>query len=181
MNMIDRHNYEEFFLLYVDNELTVEQKKQVELFVKANPGMEEELTMLQQSRLIADESIVFHGKEKLMKEENDSFINMSNYEEYLVLYIDEELNEQERVGVEQFAALHPHVKQELVLFQQTKLQPKEIILTGKESLYRREEKVRVIGMSWWKVAVAAILIIAAGLATYSVLNKKGTGSLGGKI
>jgi hypothetical protein len=37
---IDRHNYEEYFLLYIDNELTVDQKRQVELFVqeKSRPG-----------------------------------------------------------------------------------------------------------------------------------------------
>src|SRR5580765_377270 len=152
MNMIDRHNYEEFFLLYVDNELNVEQKKQVELFVKANADLEEELVMLQQSRLIADESIVFHGKEKLMKEENDSFINMNNYEEYLVLYIDNELSEKEKITVEQFAGKHSHVKEELALFQQTKLQPEEIVFAGKQSLYRREERVGVISMSWLRIA-----------------------------
>jgi len=173
--MIDRHNYEEFFLLYVDNELTVEQKKQVELFVEANQDLEEELVMLQQSRLIADESIVFPGKEKLMKEENDSFINMNNYEEYLVLYIDNELNEKEKITVEQFATEHSHVKEELALFQQTKLQPEEIVFAGKQSLYRREERVRVLNMSWVRIAVAAVLILAALMTGYSILNKNNKG------
>ena len=59
---IDRHNYEEYFLLYIDNELSVDQKKQVELFVQENPDLEEELVMLKQSRLIPDDSIVFDRK-----------------------------------------------------------------------------------------------------------------------
>ena len=170
--MIDRHNYEEFFLLYVDNELTVEQKKLVELFIKDNADLEEELVMLQQSKLLPDDGLVFHGKEKLMKEENGSLINMNNYEEYLVLYVDDELNGKERSAVEEFAAKHTHIKEELVLFQQTKLQPEEIIFADKQSLYRREEKVRVINMSWWRVAVAAVLIIAALVTGYTILNNK---------
>lgn len=170
---IDRHNYEEQFLLYVDNELTVEQKMQVEAFVSANPDLEEEFIMLQQSRLVADDSIVFEGKESLMKEE--TAINMSNYEEWLVLYVDNELTGEQKLLVEKFAEANPQVKEELNLFGQTRLEPQEIVFDDKASLYRREEKVRVVSMSWWRVAVAAALVIAAGLGTYSVItNKSGT-------
>lgn len=166
---IDRHNYEEFFLLYLDNELSIEDKKQVEAFVKENPDLEEEFLMFQQSKLIADDSIVFDAKETLMKEE-DSFINMANYEEWLVLYADNELTASEKAAVEKFAAQHPHVKEELALFEKTILQPEKIVFANKEILYRKEEKVRVVVMRWWKVAVAAVLILGIGFTTYSVLN-----------
>src|SRR5215467_13527890 len=96
---IDRHNYEEYFLLYIDNELNVDQKKQVELFVQENPDLEEELVMLKQSTLIPDDSIVFDKKHFLMKEENSSFINLNNYEQWLVMYVDDELSSEEKVVV----------------------------------------------------------------------------------
>ncbi len=166
---IDRHNYEEYFLLYIDNELNVEQKKQIELFISENPDLEEELAMLQQSRLIPDNTIVFDKKHLLMQEENDSFINLNNYEELLVLYVDDELNEEERKAIEKFAGVHPNVLQELALFQQTKLQREKIVFADKEVLYRNE-RVTFISMQWWKVAVAAILIIAAGITLYSILS-----------
>ena len=168
---INRHNYEEYFLLYIDNELSVDQKKQVELFVKENPDVEEELVMLQQARLIPDNAIVFDKKTLLIKEENDSFINLKNYEEWLVLYVDDELNEEGKMAVEKFAASHSHVQQELNLFQHTKLQPEKIVFADNEILYRKE-KVRVISMQWRRVAVAAILIIAAGIPLFSILNNK---------
>src|SRR5690349_7860714 len=175
---IDRHNYEEYFLLYIDNELTVDQKKQVELFVQENPDLEEELVMLKQSRLIPDESIVFDKKHLMMKEENathaanTSFINLNNYEQWLIMYVDDELNTEERMAVEKFAAIHSHVREELAIFLQTKLQAEEIAFPNKEILYKREKSVRVISMQWWKVAVAAILIISAGVGIYSVLINK---------
>src|SRR5204863_5066983 len=118
---IDRHNYEEYFLLYVDNELTVDQKSQVELFVKQNPDLEEELVMLEQSKLIPDASIHFNKKEVLMKEESDASINMNNYQEWLVLYVDNELNKEEKIAVEKFLGAHPKIQHELELFQRTKL------------------------------------------------------------
>jgi hypothetical protein len=168
---IDRYNYEEYFLLYIDNELTVEQMKQVELFVTENPDLEEELVMLQQSRLIPDVSIVFDDKHLLMKEENDSFINMNNYEEWLVSYVDNELNQEQRIAIEKFAASHPHVRQELDLFQQTKLQPEKIFFVDKEVLYKRE-RPRIVSIQWWRISVAAMLVLGAGIGLFSIFNKK---------
>ena len=175
---IDRHNYEEYFLLYIDNELNVEQMKQVELFVTENPDLEEELVMLQQSKLVPDDSIVFDEKHLLMKEENDSFINTNNYEEWLVSYVDNEVNEEQRIAIEKFAATHSHVQQELALFQQSKLQPEKIFFADKEALYRREN-ARIVSIQWWRISVAAMLVLAAGIGLFSIFNKKP--STGGTI
>ena len=111
-----------------------------------------------------------------MKEENDSFINLNNYEEWLVLYVDDELNEEDKIAVEKFAAAHNPVQQELALFQQTKLQPEKIIFSDKKVLHKKE-RATIIGMQWWKMAVAAILIIAAGITLYSILHKTDSGNI----
>jgi hypothetical protein len=168
---IDRHNYEEYFLLYIDNELTVEQMKQVELFVTENPDLEEEFVMLQQSRLVPDNRIVFEEKHLLMKEENDSFINLNNYEEWLVAYVDNEVNEEQGDAIEKFAATHPQVQQELALFRQTKLQSEKIFFADKEVLYKRE-RATIVSMQWWRISVAAMLVLAAGIGLFSIFNKK---------
>lgn len=168
---IDRHNYEEYFLLYVDNELNVDQVKQVELFVKQNPDLEEELVMLKHSKLTPDHSLVFANKNMLMKDEGRSFINMDNYEEWLVLYVDNELSQEERSVIEKFASAHPRVQQELALFKATRLEPEEIVFANKENLYKKE-RVAVITMQWWKIAVAAILIVAGSITLYSVFNAR---------
>ncbi|MGC4035085.1 MAG: hypothetical protein QM764_03925 [Chitinophagaceae bacterium] len=172
---IDRHNYEEFFLLYVDDELTAEQKRSVDQFVRENPDLAIELEILQQTTLQPDDSIVFKGKENLFKTETESIINLTNYEEYIISYIDNELSGAERMELFAFAEKHPHVKEELAIYEQTKLQPeKEIFFANKEILYRKEEPVKVISIRWWKVAVAAAVILAIGVTSVKVLNKSTT-------
>ena len=165
---IDRHNYEEFFLLYVDRELSADQTKQVELFVRDNPDLEEELLMLEQSKLKPDDSVVFDNKDLLMRDENGAFINLDNYEEWLVLYVDDELTKEERLAVENFTSTHRGIEKELLLFQQTRLEPEPVLFPNKEILYRKEGAV-VVSMQWWRVAVAAVLVIAAGLGLFSIL------------
>jgi anti-sigma factor RsiW len=127
---IDRHNYEEYFLLYIDNELNVDQKKQVELFVQENSDLEEELVMLKQSRLIPDDSIVFDRKQLLMKEESaphsNSFINLNNYEQWLIMYVDDELSAQEKLAVERFALTHEHVSRSLNYFNRQSCKRKKL-------------------------------------------------------
>jgi len=67
---INRHNYESFFLLYVDHELTAAEQKAVEEFVQQNPDLEKELSLLQQSVFPADDPALFAGKEQLFKGES---------------------------------------------------------------------------------------------------------------
>src|SRR5205085_7129195 len=95
----------------------------------------------------------------------------NNYEEYLISYIDNELNDAERMAFFKFVMANPQVEEELAIYQQTKLQPeKEIVFENKQILYRREEKVKVITIQWWKIAVAAAVILAAGITTLKVIS-----------
>ena len=165
---IDRHNYEEFFILYWDDELPVSQKQAVENFVKENIDLQEEFTLLGKTRFTPDKNVQLEEKEFLL---NNSFINITNYEEQLINYIDDELNNEERKEIELSAAKYPTIQKELALLQKTKLQPEaEVIFPDKTTLYRREEKVRVISMIWFRVAVAAAIILIAGFVTLKLVT-----------
>ena len=171
--IINRHNYEECFILYWDNELTASQKQAVESFVKENADLQEEFKLLGETRFTPDNNIQLEKKEFLL---NNSFINITNYEEQLLNYIDDEVTADQRKEIESFTGQYSVVKQELALLQKTKFQPEsEVLFPDKSILYRREEKVRVISMTWFRVAVAAAIILIAGFATFRLINANKNG------
>ena len=172
---IDRHNYEEFFILYWDNELTASQKQAVENFVNENADLHEEFKILGETRFAPDNNVQFEEKEFL---QNKPFINITNYEEQLLNYIDDELSDNERNEVERSVAKYPNLQDELLLLQKTKLQPEtEVVFPDRTTLYRREENVRVITMMWFRVAVAAAIILIAGFVTLRLVNTGKSGTI----
>ena len=148
---IDRHNYEEFFLLYVDNELSATERNAVELFVQQNPDLGKELHLLQQSIMQHDE-IIFDDKRSLLKDGSLAL------QEKLMLFADDELAPEEKAGMFSLLATDSAAAAEWKILQKTKLQADESLLfEDKASLYRTEGG-RVIGIKWWRVAAAAVLL-----------------------
>jgi len=172
---IDRHNYEEFFILYWDNELTASQKQAVENFVTQNADLHEEFKILGETRFTPDNRVQLEEREFL---QNKPFINITNYEEQLLNYIDDELGDNERKEVERSVAKYPNIQKELFLLQRTKFQPEEeVSFPDKSTLHRREEKVRVISMTWFRVAAAAAIILIAGFVTLRLVNTDNSGTV----
>ena len=175
MNMINRHNYEEYFILYMDNELSTGERCQVEAFVQQHPDLKEELDLLLQYKLVPDANIIFAGKEELMKDNGNTPISLSNYDEWMVLYMDNELSAKQKKSVEQFITANLSLKEEFSLLQKTKLQPEKLIFADKTSLYRRVEKARPLPFRRWRVAAAAVFLLGIGITTALVVNKKSSG------
>jgi hypothetical protein len=171
---INRHNYEEFFILYLDKELSSEDRLQVELFVAANPDLKVELDLLLQSQLTPDAAVVFDNKEQLLRSSsNVDVIDHSNYEEWLMLYVDGELSVNQNIVVEKLVSNHPEIKAQLDILQKTKLQPDTaVVFANKEILYRSEERVRIIAINWKRIAVAAALLLAVSTTALILLNNK---------
>src|SRR4051812_3284477 len=119
MQTINRNNYEEFFLLYVDDELNTEEKIAVENFIKQHADLAVELEMLMQVKFSA-ETIAFADKEGLLRTEGNS-INEANYQEYFLLYIDNELSAAKRAEVEMYVLQHPKLQDEFTTLKQTVL------------------------------------------------------------
>jgi hypothetical protein len=168
---INRHNYEEFFILYMDNELKPEERRMVESFVQQHPDLKEELDVLMQYKLVPDVSVVFPGKDELLKENGHSLITPSNYEEWLTLYADNELTPDQKDAVEHFIAGNPVMERELELVLKTRLVPETISFPDKALLYRTEEKRRIAPFRWR--AAAAVLILLLGVTALLLFNKKG--------
>jgi hypothetical protein len=159
---INRYNYEEYFLLYTDNELSAAEKQAVEAFIRQNPDLEKEFTMLQQATLAPDGSIVFSDKDLLMQAQPDAaFIHNENYQEVFVLYSDDELQKDEKTAVEKFVYDHPQYQEEFELIQSLKFNPdSSITFPDKNSLYHRPEtSSKPVIFTWGRIAAAASVLI----------------------
>lgn len=172
---ITRLNYEEYFLLYVDNELNIVQRKAVESFVAENPDLREELEMLQDAILPADDAIVFQDKASLLRTSAaPNPVNETNCEEYFILYADDELTNEQKDQVEQFVYRHPQHQAGFELLQKVKLMPDtSVVFPDKYALYRHEEEEKrpVVAMRWYRMmAAAAVLLLVGGTTWYLASN-----------
>lgn len=176
---ITRNNYEDYFLLYVDNELGAVERQAIELFVQENPDLRKELLLLQESVLRADKRVLFDDKASLLKNSTPANpVNETNFEEYFLLYIDDELNNEEKDLVEQFVYKHPQHQAVFELFEKLRFTPdNSVVFPDKQTLYRSEKDERVVVMRWWRIAAAAVLLLFIGVATwYFSGNINGTNS-----
>lgn len=174
--VITRDNYEAYFVMYVDDELNAIERKAVEQFIVQNPDLEEEMVMLQQSVLRADDHIVFDHKELLFKGAEQTPINEQNCEEYFVRYGDDELTNAEKDKVEQFVYHHPQYQADFELIQQIKLVPDNALgFPNKTYLYRSEEDDnKVFAFAWWRFSAAAVAILVIGTLAWYIVNNTGT-------
>ena len=153
--MINRQNYEEFFLLYADGELSAADKQAVELFVQENIDLTDEFAVYQQTKLPI-EHFAFEDKNTLYRfaEKNR---DIAAYEEAFLLALDNELTPKEKDTLDIFLSEHPFFQETFSQLTQTKLPIEVVLFPDKSSLYRKEEKP-VIYLYRWKIAIAAALV-----------------------
>jgi len=170
---INRNNYEGFFLLYVDGELSMAEKKAVEAFVRQNPDLQGELQLLQQT-VLQPETLAFAHKSDLHK-------NTEVFQKQLLLYLDNELASADAQALEQQLSVNNNLQQEWAILQQTKLADEHIPFENKSVLYRREP-ARIIVAKWWRIAAAALLLgfgVWGGVALMN--NDNGSNGSGGSV
>jgi hypothetical protein len=170
--MINRDNYEEYFLLYTDNELSDAERIAVEEFIKENPDLRGELIMMQQLKLKPEQNIFFGDKDILFRESGESAtINNNNYEEYFLLYADNELNADEKKMVEDFVSTNTTLRQEFELLLITQVGPdNNIVFPNKEILYRKSER-RIVFLPWMRIGAAAAVLLLVGLFVFNNTGK----------
>jgi hypothetical protein len=168
---INRNNYEEYFLLYADKELSAEEKSMVEMFVKQNADLEEEFVMLQQSVVKPDATVRLADKNSLYRSEG--FIDKNNYEEKFLLYNDNELSLSEIEETEKFVLTNPSLQNEFTLLQKVKYEPDtSILFPDKSSLHKKENDSRIISFRWKALAAAVFLGIGLWTGIHYLQPKK---------
>jgi hypothetical protein len=70
---INNSNYESFFLLYIDNELTAIEKQDVDAFLRGNPALVDEFEQIKQTKL-QPEAITYMQKHVLYRQEKEDVL-----------------------------------------------------------------------------------------------------------
>jgi hypothetical protein len=120
-------------------------------------------------------------------------ISLHNYQDFLLRYIDEELDLRETEDLLAFVALHPAIAEELEPLQLTKLdieviscpnkavlyknifpvivEPETIVYPYKQKLFKKEkEKAPVVLLKWWALGAAAVFLFM--MVRYGMLDQK---------
>jgi hypothetical protein len=120
-------------------------------------------------------------------------ISLHNYQDFLLRYIDGELDLRETEDLLAFVALHPAIAEELETLQLTKLdieviscpnkallyknifpvivEPETIVYPHKQKLFKKEkEKAPVVLLKWWAVGAAAVFLFM--MVRYGMLDQK---------
>lgn len=167
---INKDNYEEYFLLYADNELTPVERKVVEIFVQENTELKEEFLMIQMTLNVPDEDVQLFDKSFLHKEPAP-FINRDNYQEIFVLYYDNELSISQKTDVDNFVAAHAELKEEFELIGKATFVPDmAVIFPDKKSLYKKEKSGKIVPIFIWRSMAAAVVLgfgLWAGIAYFN--------------
>ncbi len=163
---INRNNYEMYFLLYVDNELSATERNAVEKFVEDNIDLGPELQLLRETTLPGEE-IVYGSKQDLYKIEAQP----DPLQEKMMLYMDNEMDLLTAKALEAELAMDDAAKQEWAILQHTRLDANERIVFQDKHLLYRHEKGRVITLRPWKIAIAAAFIGAGIFIGISFFSK----------
>lgn len=150
------NNYEEYFLLYVDDELSIEDRRLVEEFIFLHPEYKAALEELQQAVVSVDEHIMYEKKNSLFK-------NSTVTDEDMMLYVDGELTDSELTLFTE--NINDEVSKKIEEFKLTVSHPDaDVVYEKKQYLYKKQSKVFSLNKMYQ--SVAAVIIIAIGLSIF---------------
>jgi len=200
--IVNVQNYETYFLLYIDNELSATEKATVELFIQQNPSYQQELTLLQNAKLgFSENTSEESAEEKIIFEDKLSLYQISESDTACLLYLEHEMSASEVAQFEEKLAKDPTLQISLSNWRKTLIshnynelgknekgyneigENEKLDPAFKYSLYKKEaELISIKAKPLWEwnntyriASVAALLILWWGyqwLNTSSMISKK---------
>lgn len=166
---ISFENYEEYFLLYADNELTEAEKDAVNNFVAANPALKAELDLLLQTQCTPGEFLLPDDFKKNLYRPANIAVSQ-NHSEKLLLLVDGELDNVAKKQLINHINNNTEAQKEYHLLLATKnFADTNIVFPDKQKLYKKE-KAPVVAINYFRL-VAAACIITVVTGTFFFLNR----------
>jgi hypothetical protein len=158
---INRHNYEEYLIDFMDDNLSSNEVEAVMSFLKNNPDIKAEFEELNTGKLIADEQ-TFDKKHLLKKDPAIAIEGISKFEQLSIAQLENEITIEEEKILAELLKNAPQKQYEHKLIQKSKLAPDEnIVFSGKKALkqYQIGGNRKII---YWLSSVAASVAVLVG-------------------
>jgi len=165
MTKITRHNYEAYFIDYMEGTLSPSQKDKFIAFLESNPDLKEELQSWEEVKINPDKTIQFSEKNTL-KKAHSIFPEEPPFEELCIAKAEGDLTENEASFFDQQIKEEPEKAKLYNLYNKIKLSPDEsIIFTEKEKLKVQKSKfIKLNSINYQDImAVAASIVLIVGL------------------
>lgn len=184
---IDRNNYEIYFLDYLEGRLPAEKIAELLIFVEENPDLKELIEGEELINLVPDQTIYYNPKSALKRKsktdkevglnkniplninpfDKDLELNSKNYEEWMIRFYENDLNDAEKAVLANFLNDNPVFIREFEIFGNTLLKPDTGIIYPLKSSLKRN----IILLSNAKKVFAAISVAATVLLFSTLLLK----------
>ncbi len=135
--MINKNNYEIYFLDYHEGTLPAEQVADLFLFLEQHPEFQEEFDAFENIKLTDDLTDIFPSKDFLKK----AYVNENNVQQFLIAALEGDLNTDELKALHGFIAANKQFEKDKLLYAKTKLTVNTEIYANKESLKKISEEV----------------------------------------
>ncbi|MDY6801015.1 MAG: hypothetical protein SVU94_07300 [Bacteroidota bacterium] len=178
MTEINRHNYEVFFIDYMDGNLTPAQEKRLWSFLKENPDLKKELEDFELFN-IQNEKQPFPEKHQLKKTGLLDEANSSVFDEICIGYIEGDLSLKEESTFKEYLNSNPGKSKVLKIYKQTKLKADTLILFPDKEKLKKSGMVFALKRLYPYIAVAASILLL--LAAYLFVPQKSNESFSNQV
>ncbi|NPA44269.1 MAG: hypothetical protein GXO49_01925 [Chlorobi bacterium] len=156
METINIHNYELFFLDYIEGNLSKSQIDDLNKFLAEHPELKDELNGFEDIKLLP-EHIEYKHKDKLIKQTQSQLFDITNFEYLAVAELEKDITKEEKDELNSLIKKDEELKNSLHIFKNTKLKANNnITFNKKDKLIKSIIPIYIKRSSY---AVAAILIM----------------------
>ncbi len=161
--MINKNNYEIYFIDCYDGNLNRDQLAELEHFLDLNPDLREEFEAFENITIPVDDTIGFNAKENLKKTSvtGTEIIHAENHTEYFIAYHEGDLNPYEEQQMNSFLDNNPEFRKEFNLYGKLTLVPNANIGLEKKDALKKHPFI-INRLVYYSTAIAAAILLLIG-------------------
>jgi len=166
MIMIDKHNYEAFLLDFMEGNLSAEQAKALEDFLKRHPEIDADIFSLDDVKLEADSS---HFDAKMRLKRDEEIPELSKEDALLIGLIENSLSSDEIAAAEHLIQSDENAAKSFAHYQKTKLKANDALHYPDKN--KLKKKAPIFLLSIQQVGAVAAVFVGILVSVFVYMNR----------